>query len=654
MSHNWLVWVASVRRTLTPTPLPPGEGLSGLPSPSGRGAGGEGSSQRQRPSRIQSQWRALGAGGRWQALALIALGALGALIRLGLLLSGWPATDSDEGTMGLMALHINTRGEHPLFFYGQSYMGTIQAYLGAALFHLFGASVLSLRLGLLLLFILFLLVMYLLLRLLYGQTFALVGLLLLDLGGPDLLKPQLLALGGYPETLLFGALSLLLALWLARPHPLARSPTERGGIGTPLTWRRLALYAALGLTMGLGWWSDQLIFPMLVVAALLVAIFCRRELLAVRRGLAALVAGLLVGVSPQFLYLLAPSAANNGPSAIAAFEWQGPSTLIRFFTQFVAHLLGELLVALPNITGMGWLCAAPTLPNGALAAPANAGALACLGLRAGWSAGLLALGVVAALAAWRRLPPPPAPPPLKRERGVRTASLPPQRGRGWGGGARDDVIQAGRLALLLGGALTLLFYLVSLAAATPAGNARYLIEMDIALPALVYPLWAVATGEMKLHGFAVAPVSSSLSRPRASRWAALGLLMLTLLMLAGGVASAYRASAATRADYQADQTLIRDLERLGVRHMHTDYWTCDKVAFLSQERITCDTLKSDLTEGFNRYPPYVTQVAADPRAAYVFPAMLPQAAALAQRAQHDPAWPYTLTRVDGYVVYIPR
>ena len=250
----------------------------------------------------------------WRPLALIALGAL---IRLGLLLLGWPTTDSDEGTMGLMALHINTRGERPLFFYGQSYMGTIQAYLGALLFHLFGASVFSLRLGLLLLFTLFLLVMYLLLRLLYGQTFALVGLLLLDLGGPDLLKPQLLALGGYPETLLFGALSLLLAIWLARS---ASASAARPG------WRRLSVYGALGLTMGLGWWSDQLVFPLLVVAALLLVIFCRREL--ALRGLVALVAGLLVGLAPQFIYLMQPPAVN-GPSAIAAFEWPGPSTLLR-------------------------------------------------------------------------------------------------------------------------------------------------------------------------------------------------------------------------------------------------------------------------------------------------------------------------------------
>jgi hypothetical protein len=50
--------------------------------------------------------------GRW-ALALIAIGVL---IRLGLLLLDWPRTDSDEGAMGLMALHIVTRGAHPIFF----------------------------------------------------------------------------------------------------------------------------------------------------------------------------------------------------------------------------------------------------------------------------------------------------------------------------------------------------------------------------------------------------------------------------------------------------------------------------------------------------------------------------------------------------------
>ena len=58
--------------------------------------------------------------------------------------------------MALEALHIAYRGEHPVFLYGQNYMGTIEAYLGALLFHIFGVSSFSIRLGLALMFALFL------------------------------------------------------------------------------------------------------------------------------------------------------------------------------------------------------------------------------------------------------------------------------------------------------------------------------------------------------------------------------------------------------------------------------------------------------------------------------------------------------------------
>src|SRR5260221_10493396 len=93
------------------------------------------------------------------ALAIIICAAL---FRLVLFAEGWPLVNSDEATMGIMARHIAYNGEHPIFFYGQNYMGALEAYLGAALFHLFGPSLFSLRLGLLILFILFLVSTYLL------------------------------------------------------------------------------------------------------------------------------------------------------------------------------------------------------------------------------------------------------------------------------------------------------------------------------------------------------------------------------------------------------------------------------------------------------------------------------------------------------------
>src|SRR5262245_56727648 len=64
-------------------------------------------------------------------LDLVALIVGGVALRLTLAALGWPATDSDEATFGLMALHISERGAHPIFFYGQTYMGALEAYLAA-------------------------------------------------------------------------------------------------------------------------------------------------------------------------------------------------------------------------------------------------------------------------------------------------------------------------------------------------------------------------------------------------------------------------------------------------------------------------------------------------------------------------------------------
>src|SRR5262245_9023309 len=84
---------------------------------------------------------------RWLDLAAIVLIVGGIALRLTLAALGWPATDSDESTFGLMALHINERGARPIFFYGQSYMGALEAYLAAGAFRLFGPSLFALRLS---------------------------------------------------------------------------------------------------------------------------------------------------------------------------------------------------------------------------------------------------------------------------------------------------------------------------------------------------------------------------------------------------------------------------------------------------------------------------------------------------------------------------
>ena len=66
-------------------------------------------------------------------LALLALA-----YRLLLLRTTLATVDSDQAVLGLMARHI-LHGERPVFFYGQSYQGALEAYLTAGVFRLLGA-----------------------------------------------------------------------------------------------------------------------------------------------------------------------------------------------------------------------------------------------------------------------------------------------------------------------------------------------------------------------------------------------------------------------------------------------------------------------------------------------------------------------------------
>ena len=91
---------------------------------------------RERPETTLTVWQ------KTWPLATILAGALA--LRAALL--GWDVVpfDADEGIVALMARHI-VQGEHPLFFYGQHYMGSLDAYLIAGVFAVTGESVLAMR-----------------------------------------------------------------------------------------------------------------------------------------------------------------------------------------------------------------------------------------------------------------------------------------------------------------------------------------------------------------------------------------------------------------------------------------------------------------------------------------------------------------------------
>jgi 4-amino-4-deoxy-L-arabinose transferase-like glycosyltransferase len=105
--------------------------------------------------------------------------------------------------MALLARHVAYNGEWPIFFYGLPYMGPIEGYIAAPLFHIFGPSTFALRLGLLPFFLLFVSCMYYLTRLLYTSGLALFTVVLLCFGSSEIISRQIKGVGEYPEIVFF-------------------------------------------------------------------------------------------------------------------------------------------------------------------------------------------------------------------------------------------------------------------------------------------------------------------------------------------------------------------------------------------------------------------------------------------------------------------
>ena len=122
---------------------------------------------------------------RYAKVALV-LGLLGVGWRVFLTLADTPPTNSDEAIMGLAALHAVQGRGLPIYFYGQHYMGTIEAVLAAPLVALLGPSVLALRIVTVALYALMLWLVFLLVRRLFTPGLAVLTVGLFALGGERL------------------------------------------------------------------------------------------------------------------------------------------------------------------------------------------------------------------------------------------------------------------------------------------------------------------------------------------------------------------------------------------------------------------------------------------------------------------------------------
>lgn len=239
---------------------------------------------------------------------------------------------SDEAIVALMARHI-TQGQHMTFYYGQAYMGSLNAYPTAAGFALFGEHIDTLRW-----------IQWGKNLLMVGSTFALAWAITQNRIASTsaalfmAIPPTVGALyttiniGSYVETLIFGQLMFLFTYRIVHD-----------GSAHWIDW------GALGFFAGLAWWGNVLI----VVYGIPVALAIGWHLLRRPRHtpnwtrFALTLALFLVGSAPFWWHAL-----TYDFEAVRVYFPSDAQDNATIDIDFMTKLLGLLLFAFPSVTGL--------------------------------------------------------------------------------------------------------------------------------------------------------------------------------------------------------------------------------------------------------------------------------------------------------------
>jgi len=266
----------------------------------------------------------------WLGLALL----FAAGFKLWLTFGGWVPFNADEAVVGLMARHI-LQGAWPTFFYGQAYMGSLDAWFVAGAFRLFGEQVWAIRLVQMGLYLLFLATTAGLGKKVFGNgSVGVLGAFLLAIPAVNVTLYTTASLGGYGEALVLGNLILLGALDIqggSRPAPL---------------WK----WGLVGFLSGFGLWvfGLTLVYSLPAIIFLIIGLFQpglstaeSRSRWQAARTLLALAVGGVIGALPWWAFALSHGWTallhELGGGAVAGVE------KLAYGEQVLRHLLNLLL-----------------------------------------------------------------------------------------------------------------------------------------------------------------------------------------------------------------------------------------------------------------------------------------------------------------------
>jgi Dolichyl-phosphate-mannose-protein mannosyltransferase len=214
---------------------------------------------------------------------------------------------SDQAVSALMAKHILERGEHPVFYWGSTYAGTVEPHYLAGVFALLGPTYTAYRIGLGILVLLTVLGVYLVTRAAFGRPAAICAAAYLAVPPFFFLYKGLTSDGHYDAFNLVVVATLLVAIRIDRALETGR-PTP-------------ALLALLGAVIGIGWWINPITPP--ISAAAVAWVFLRRSPRPPLRSLLWLAGGVLMGSAPWWFWNLRNQWASLAASELGRAEPTG-------------------------------------------------------------------------------------------------------------------------------------------------------------------------------------------------------------------------------------------------------------------------------------------------------------------------------------------
>ncbi len=298
---------------------------------------------------------------RRSLISLVAAIVAGVAIRIALAFAADGKSWSDNAVIALMAMHALGGKFYP-FYWGQTYMGSLVAVVVAPFFALFGVSDVTLSIGLLPWYVLFAIALHRLAARCAGRLAGDVAPWLAAFAPPYVQYQQLVARGGYTETLAFG--TLLLWLVLRVTHDALPPDSERRHLN------------AIAFVAGLAFWTNWLVFPYFAVAGVYLWLHDRR--LPLRPAIVSMLAFFLLGSLPFWIF----NIRRGFPTFSFVSDVQTPESRALAFDFALGGAIPQLL-GFRDLDGRfvhGWL-------GGALAAGAAAAALALVvALHRSWRA----------------------------------------------------------------------------------------------------------------------------------------------------------------------------------------------------------------------------------------------------------------------------